>query len=218
MSFKTQEDQAAAIQAAHLEIEKRKTIEAVYGKFPTFLRCEANDRAIIEIINRWAGPDVAPTAELFVLALEENPDAISRMAASPEAKIRARLIEEILSALETGGRAHDAFSLKNEKARLQNFTTAALHARLAELKTKHQLAATPVPVLKALVADARRDTRKFPGYIDLPLTIVPRGEVQAVRCDATYLLNLGRTNYPEYRRMCTIFGTEQITARQQGKS
>jgi hypothetical protein len=218
MSFRTQEEQTKAIEAAHLELEKRKTIETVYAKFPTFLRCEANDKAIIEIITRWAGPDVIPTADLFMFAYEENEEeVIKRMGVYPEAKIRARLIEDILDLLETRGNGHDALSLKTEKSRLATFTTQALHARLAELKVKQQMAGVPVSELKRFVANARKETRRFPGYPDLPATIVPRGQVQAVRCDSVYLLNLARTDYHEYRHLCAKFSTEQITARQQGR-
>jgi hypothetical protein len=216
--FKTREDQEAAIAAAHCEIEKRKTIEIVYAKFPTFLRCEANDKAIIEIITRWAGPDVIPTADLFMSAMDENKeDVVSRMATQPEAKIRASLIEEILHLLATRGIGHDAISLKTEKARLENATTQALHQRLSELKVKQQMASAPVPVLKALVADAHRDQRKYPGYPDLPTTLVPRGQVQAIRCDSTYLLGLAKKDFYEYKRMVDRFGSAQITDRQQGK-
>jgi hypothetical protein len=217
MGFKTQADQSAAIQAAHLESEKRKTIETVYAKFPTFLRCDANDKAIIEIIERFAGVDVVPTADLFMSAYDENQEeVISRMGTRPEAKIRAQLIEDILHLLETRGTSHDAFSLKTEKTRLENVTTQALHARLSELKVKQQMAGKSVGDLKKIVSDARRETRRFPGFSDLPATIVPRGAVQGVRVDSAYLLNLARTDYYEYKMLVRKFGSEQITARQKG--
>jgi hypothetical protein len=223
MSFKTAEDQAAAIHAAHLELEKRRTIEAVYTKFPMFPPNDANDKAIIEIIARWIGSDVIPTADLFMSAYEENPaDVINRMIVSPESKTRARLIEEICDLLRApdpsgrGGR-YSSFNIDSVRIKMDSWSLPQLQARKDEIVRTQILNKKPLTELKEMVHEAHRDTRRFRGYPNLPATIVPRGQVQAVRCDSAYLLNLARIDFHEYRRMVDKFGSDQITARQQRK-
>ena len=65
--------------------------------------------------------------------------------------------------------------------------------------------------LRAELVEAHRDTSKYPGYPDLPLEIVPKGKVRAVRCDAKYLKSLDATALRDMcRRYYRVFNTEQL--------
>jgi hypothetical protein len=157
MRFKTQEEHRWAAEAAGLEYAKRQTIAAVYQKFPLMTRCEANERMILELIKRWANwPDVIPSIELFLNALDENPEAINDFAQQPEVKIRQQLSEQIIDLLREKGKGHDEFTLKQEAKRHELLSLEELRARLADLQMKAKMAATPVTELKQFVADAHR--------------------------------------------------------------
>jgi hypothetical protein len=157
MSFKTQEEHRRAAEAAGLEYAKRQTIAAVYQKFPLMVRCMANDGMILELIKRWSNwADVVPSLELFLNALDENPDAINDFAQQPEVKIRQQLSEQIIDLLSEKGKGHDEFTLRQEAKRHALLSLEELRARLADLQMKAKMAATPVTELKRLVADAHR--------------------------------------------------------------
>ena len=72
MSFTTQVQQQRAIEAAALENAKKNLVAFVYQKFPTLIVCDANSRMIVELTERWAGPDIVPTSEVFMSMLDEN--------------------------------------------------------------------------------------------------------------------------------------------------
>src|SRR5438046_10467792 len=138
--FRTREDQDPAIQAAHYELEKKKTTEAVYAKFPLLVRCMANDKAIIELVHRFVGPDVVPTAELFFTALDENPGAINSLSQQPEAITRSQFTAQSIGLLRAKGKGHDAFTLKQEEKRLAFLSISDLRIRLRDLQMKASMA------------------------------------------------------------------------------
>src|SRR5260370_42636056 len=71
MSFRNIDQQNAAIEAAAHEQAKRNTIAYAYQKYPTLVQCDANNRMLIELVERWAGtevhasPALASRARLF---------------------------------------------------------------------------------------------------------------------------------------------------------
>src|SRR5258708_4043534 len=84
MSFKNLQQQNEAIEAAAYEQAKRNTIAYAYQKYPTLVQCDANNRMLIELVERWAGDEVQPSPALFDSMLDENgKDALSMLAQQP---------------------------------------------------------------------------------------------------------------------------------------
>lgn len=218
MSFRTMEDQQRAIRVAALEAEKKKVIGQVYGKYQQMIHCEANERQIIGVIERFAGVDVVPTFDLFETALAENPKEMKNFATQPVERTREQIIEEILTLLasKNGGRdgKFNDFNLRSEEKRMASWTPDALRNRLHEIRTRQRMASTPVPVLKSFVRDAHRDpNNKFPGWPVLPARMVPPGKIQAVDVNADYLNGLVRTDIWQFKRLVRLYGSEQVDAR-----
>src|SRR5713226_9764328 len=156
MSFRNIDQQNAAIEAAAHEQAKRNTIAYAYQKHPTLVQCDANNRMLIELVERWAGTEVHPSPALFDSMLDENgPDALSMLARQPVERTKEQIIEEILTLLasKNGGRdgKYDAYNLKSEETRMKSWSLDALRARLNEIKAKQGMAAAPVEVLKTYV-------------------------------------------------------------------
>src|SRR5712664_1831023 len=136
MSFRTAVQQQAAVEAAKMENAKKQTIEAVYAAHQDFMRCEANDRAILAVIARWTGNnlDVLPSKAIFDEALLENPDEINNFARQTLPVIHQQLVSEILTLLRARSR-RDEFLIKSEATRMKSWSIDALRIRLSELKT-----------------------------------------------------------------------------------
>ena len=158
MRYKNLEQQQQAVEAAKYENAKRQTRVHVYQEYLRVLPCDANDKYITEIIDRWTGnnPDVLHSLQLFEEAIAENPTQFNSLAKQPEAKTCAQLIDQIIDMLAAHGKGHDAFTLKQECTRLQTLSIPALRARLADLQMKAKMAATDVATLKNFVAESRR--------------------------------------------------------------
>src|ERR1700751_3095274 len=112
MSFRTYGDQQDAIIAAKVERAKRDTIAYVYQERQDFVRCEANDRAILEVIQRWTGYDsnVLPSKDIFDQAISENPDELKHFARTTLDKAKEQVSEEYLQILSHKSR-QDRYSL-----------------------------------------------------------------------------------------------------------
>jgi hypothetical protein len=172
MSFISRSEQQQMLEAAALENAKRECIAAVYAEHQEFVRCEANNRAIIDACSRWANSDsVLPSVAIFNEAMAENPGEIKNFARQSEAITREQLTEQIIELLAAKGKGHDVFTLKQEEKRLTMLSIPALRARLADLQIKAKMASIPVPALKAFVKDAHTDKRKYPGFPELPKTV-----------------------------------------------
>jgi hypothetical protein len=209
MGFTNAAQQEAAIQAAAVEQEKRRVVEQVYAKFPgTIVRCMANERHIISIIERWAGPDVIPSLYMFEEAIRENPSEFDSLAQQQESKTREQLSEQIISLLAAGGKAHDAYTLQQERTRLKTLSTEALHVRLADIQRAHGMAHRPVTELKAIVAESRVDHRRFPGFPELPKTLWH----QSAHVPVNALFFRGLDGY-EIRRWNRLYSVEQVNQR-----
>jgi hypothetical protein len=211
MGFRTMEQQQAAINAAQLEQERRKTIELVYGKHQQMIRCLANERLIIEVIERFAG-EVVPSFGIFEDAILENPDEMKNFATQAVEKSKEQITEDILSLLSSkdGGRdgKFNDFNLQSEKSRMASWSLEALRVRLAEIKTKQHMATTPVSVLKAFVSDAHADKRKYPGFPELPKQIWNGTDHVAV--NASFFRRL---DAHEVRRYTRLYSVEQVNDR-----
>lgn len=159
----------------------------------------------------------------FALGRLSSLSQYARQHVSTPAEKRAALIDEICDLLRApdpsgkGGR-YSSSDLRNEKIKMASWSRETLQARISELLSKQVQNKMSVPQLRQVVRDAARDTRRCPGYPNLPEMIVPPGQVKAVRCDSAYLLNLARSDFYEYKRMCARYSTAQISDRQQGKS
>ena len=212
MSFQTQLDQERAIQAAHLELEKKKVIAQVYQKYQQLLRCDANAGLIIEVIERFAGDEAVPSLDLFQTALDLNPDEMKSFAIQPIERTREQIVEEYLRLLAAHSR-QDAYSLKSEEARLRHLPIEALRQRLSDLKVRQKMASQSVSTVKAIVADAHADKSAFPGWPTLPSRLVPQGSIQSVEVNADYLNGLAKTDIWLFKRFVRLYGSEQIDAR-----
>lgn len=206
--FRNAVQQEEAVQAARMENAKKQTVEAVYAKYPTIVRCEANERQILSLVLAWAqNPQALPTFELFQSMLEENPEAMESLATQPLERIRQQIAEEILSLLAAHSR-RDALMLKSEEARMKSWSLDALRIRLAELKTKIGMVSTPVAALKSFVRDSRPDYSQWP---ELPKTIWTG--VAYIPLNAAYIKSLPAF---EIRRLQRIYGP-QVDQRLRGK-
>ena len=213
MSFRNINQQNAAIEAAAHEQAKRNTIAYAYQKYPTLLQCDANNRMIIELVERWAGTEVHPSPALFDSMLDENgKDALSMLAQQPVERSKEQIRAEILTLLasKSGGRdgKFDSYNLRSEEKRMASWSLDALRARLNEIKTKQPMAVEPVSTLKTFVAESRRDTSPYPGFPQMPKEVWQDGK--------TVLLNAATikamSSY-EVRRLARIYSDRQLNAR-----
>ena len=213
MSFTTQVQQQRAIEAAALENAKKNLVAFVYQKFPTLIVCDANSRMIVELTERWAGPDIVPTSEVFMSMLDENgKDALSMLAQQPVERSKEQLREEILTLLasKNGGRdgKFDAYNLRSEEARMKSWSLDALRARLNEIRTKQRMAVAPVSALKTFVAESRRDTSPYPGFPQMPKEVWQDGKTVPLNAATIKAMS----SY-EIRRLARIYSDRQLNAR-----
>jgi hypothetical protein len=206
VSYKNLEQQQKAEAAAKLENSKRVTRAYVYRKWPTVLPCDANDRRITDIIDRWTGnnPDVLHTPQIFEEAIAENPAELDSLAHQSEYVTRRQLTDSIIEILRAKGKGHDEFTLKSERTRLKTFTIEALRSRLADLQSKAHMATQSMETLKQIVVDARPNT----GFAALPRQLFENG--QTVTVNAAYIRALDTFSL---KRMCRVYSTEAVNQR-----
>jgi len=216
----TQKDVEAKTRVNAFEVERQRGVDAIYQHYRNLKPCEANQKMMSEICDQWAGEPIAPNVTVFEHMLEANPELIDNLAIQHINDQRKDLIVQILDLLRSKNEGQDGLysthDLRLEKMKLATKTREQLQARLAEIQTKQAQAKMSVLELRQIVREATKDIRRYAGYTNMPEMIVPPGQVQAVRCDSAYLLNLARTDFYEYKRLCTRFGTQQITDRQRG--
>jgi hypothetical protein len=134
------------------------------------------------------------------------------------AEVREDLVEQICEKFRSpkgdgaGGRYSDD-NLKSLRLQMKYWSIDQLKAKLESVTSKQEQAKLTVPELKKIVQDAQ-PKRRADGYPTLPKFLVPEGQVQAIRCDSAYLLNLARVDYYSYKKLVSRFGSEQITERQ----
>jgi hypothetical protein len=175
---------------------------------------------VYEICDQWAGEPIAPNVTVLELALQANPELVDSFAIEHINEQRKDLVQQILALLRSTNEGRDGLystaDLRSEKIRMASWSREKLQARVSEIQSKQAQAKLSVPQLHQIVREATKDTRRYSGYPNLPDFLVPPGQVQAVRCDSTYLLNLARTDFWEYKRLCNRFSSQQITDRQKG--
>jgi hypothetical protein len=147
--------------------------------------------------------DATTSDEDFEFALHTMHTQLSRTRVPTPQETKSEVIEEILSLLSAHSR-RDEFMLKSEETRLKHMSLDALQARLAELKYKIGAVSTPVSTLKAFVAETRADTRKYPGFPDLDLTVT-----------AATIRNLSSA---ELRKLIRLHSVVQVNERLAGRS
>jgi hypothetical protein len=206
MSYKNLEQQQQAVEAAKYENAKRLTRVHVYQKYQRVVPCDANDKRISDICNRWLGgnSDVLHSLGIFEEACAANPTEYNSLAKQVESVTCEQLINQIIGLLATKGKAHDDFTLRSERTRLKTFTIPMLRARLVDLQTKAHMAGQSMQQLKQVVADAR-PVRGFPM---LPKQLFENGVTRNV--DASYLKALDLYNL---RRMCRIYSLDAVNQR-----
>jgi len=211
--FKTEQDRERMIQAAALENVKKNLVAFVYQKFPILIVCESNSRMIVELTERWAGPDIVPTPEAFLSMLDENgKDALSMLAQQPVERTKEQITQEILTLLasKNGGRdgKYDAYNLRSEEARMKSWSLDALRARLSEIRTKQRMVVQPVAALKTFVAESRRDTSPYPGFPQMPKEVWQDGKTVPLNA-----LTIKAMSSYEVRRLARIYSDRQLNAR-----
>jgi hypothetical protein len=205
-TYRNLEQQQQAVEAAKVTNAERLTCIHVFQKWPTLVVCEANEKGILDIINRWTGnnPDVLPSIQIFEEVIAENPAEFNTLAKQTEDVTRRQLTDSIIELLATKGKAHDDFSLKSERTRLKTFTIPMLRARLADLQTKAHMAGQSMQQLKQVVAAAR----PVPGFPMLPKQLFENGATVIV--NATYLKALDAFSL---KRLCRIYSVEAVNSR-----
>jgi len=168
---------------------------------------QANYKAVKEYC------DPLPISVSAFRMLMDNPQAAATLDLADDSQ---RTISEIIRLLREHGK-YTEHDLKTHEKKLRTMTREAQRARLAEVRSKQAQAKLSVPELKQIVREGTTQTRRYPGYPNLPDMLVPPGQVQAVKCDAAYLLGLAKNDFYEYKRMVARFSAEQITARQRGE-
>ena len=206
MGYKNLEQQQSAVEKMRADNAKEATRADVYRKYPAVKPCKANDKCITEICDRWleGSPDVLHDLGVFEAAIQENPSEFDSLAKEAELEAREGLTDKIIETLSQYGKGHDAFSLKQERTRLKAFSVPMLRDRLADLQSKARMASLSTSQLKQIVADARKDTRRFPGFPDLD-TSVTAAQIKAMPS-------------AELRKTVRMFSAEQVNARLAGRS
>jgi hypothetical protein len=119
------------------------------------------------------------------------------------AELKAQLIDKILELLNL-----DAYQSKNERQRMQFWTLEQLSQRLENAVSKKQLANRPLHELHE-IARGTQEIRPYPGYATLASSIVPRGQIVAIKT-RDYLDQLGRTDLHAFKKMVEVYGSKQI--------
>lgn len=217
----TREAHEEQLRATAFEAEREQGLQAIYAHYRNFKPCDANRKMIYDICDQWAGEPIVPNVTVLDLALQANPGLIDSFAIQHINEQRKDLVQQILALLSSKNEGRDGLystaDLRSDKIRMASWDREKLQTRLSEIQAKQAQAKLSLPQLHQIVRDATKDSRRYPGYPNLPELIVPPGQIQAVRCDSAYLLRLARTDFFEYKRLVARFGSEQITARQQGK-
>jgi hypothetical protein len=191
MGYKNLEQQQQAVEAAKYENAKRQTRAHVYQKYLRVLPCDANDKLISHIVDRWTdnNPDVLHSLQLFEQAIAENPTEFNSLAKQKKKQTVEQLIGQIIDMLVAHGKGHDAFTLKQERTRLQTFSIPALRTRLADLQVKAKMASTDVASLKNFVAESRRpapQSKVLPAeYTRERIYLMPSHEIRKLTRDWT---------------------------------
>lgn len=136
--------------------------------------------------------------------------ATQRVPTAEETK--AALIDKIIERLQTTNNKHWQIphNVQIERAKMQFHSIEQLTARLDEIVRAQTLNALSPEERQKIVVEGRRYT----GYPQLSKTVVRPGTVRAVPQDAAYLRSL---DLWDLKRLCRLYGTEQVNARLAGR-
>jgi hypothetical protein len=155
---------------------------------------------------------LSATEEQWQLAFNDLKKQLSFRPTPTRDQQKEALIEEIRVLLTGIMSPHD---LKNEITKLQKYKSLEeVVARRDQIRERQRLAKMDTDQIRSELQAGRPRERRYFGYPDLPETIVPAHSIQAVRCDAAYLIGLAKIDFYEYKKLVSKYGSQQITDRQ----
>ncbi|MGC1492178.1 MAG: hypothetical protein WA798_12470 [Candidatus Acidiferrum sp.] len=204
-----EQDKVAVENAAQYQ-SNLETYNRWLEKHPDINPCIANQKAFEEYLD-WAD-EVTPADLDFALGnmLDRLQLATQRVPTPEETK--AALIDKIIERLQTTNNKHWQIphNVQIERAKMQFWSLEQLTARLEEIVRAQTLNALSPEERQKIVVEGRRYT----GYPQLSKTVVRPGTVRAVPQDAAYLRSLDPF---DLKRLCRLYGVEQVNARLAGR-
>jgi hypothetical protein len=196
----------AAKATAELEKRNREVFFEVLCLFPL-----NDNEANYKLLLAWSGDGV--------ITLEKAEYLIKRKPAGFKLSLttRERIIEELGELLRNGcsEKVLSAHDFKMWKFRAGTWSLRQLREYRRELALKRTLD-TAQKARNYLTEVREGETEKrYPGFPQLLTTVVPRGEVFSRPLDAAYLKSLDAY---ELKRLCQVYGSEQVTDRLNGRS
>jgi hypothetical protein len=110
----------------------------------------------------------------------------------------------------SGGKYSDLDLSAFRKNKAPFMSISELTAKLEQIVRSQTIAKQPMSETKQILVSAR----KYQGYPTLGKTVVPPGQVHAIQQDAAYLKSLDSW---ELKRLCRLYGVEQVNNRLAGK-
>lgn len=158
-----------------------------------FASHQANYRVILD----WCSGELSMTKIDWLM--QRKPDGLTLDWADEKPK----LIEAILAARQYS-------NLEQERKRLRLLTRVQLIDQLAHMVTKEELSKFTAAELRQGLAEHRKsNVPRYPGFENLPRTIVPRGFVTAVDT-AEFLRHVAHTDVRTFEYYCKRYGVQQI--------
>jgi G:T/U-mismatch repair DNA glycosylase len=204
-----EQDKVAAETAAQYD-QNLVLYRAWIKKHPEVADCTANEKAFQEYLD-WEDSFVESDLDFALGNLRSRLSlAIQRIPTAEETK--QSLIAKILERLQSTNNKHwqVPHNVQTEQTKMQFWNLEQLTARLNDVVRAQELSTKPVNELKVIVESAR----KYVGYPQLGKTVVPPGTIHAVPLNADYLKSLDPW---DLKRLCRLYGVEQVNSRLAGK-
>ena len=189
------------------------TYQAWVVKHPEFYDCEANRNMLFGTYGYMDFTDPLSESDLdFAYGNLKTHLALQHVPTPEETK--AALIDKICSLIASSNEGRDgkfdSHNLNTERTKMNFWSIQELATRLEDVMRKQSLASKPIGELQQIVQSAR----KYVGYPQLGKTVVPPGTVHAVNLNAAYLQSLDAY---ALKRLCRLYGIEQVNNRLAGK-
>jgi hypothetical protein len=205
-------DKADAASAERREVSQT-AFKQWLAKHPEVPDCDA----VENLFREYADWDDALTEADFEFAYGNLRGNITLQKVSPpptDEQVKAALIEKICSLIASSNQGRDgkfdSYNLITERTKMNFWSIPELAARLEDVIRKQSMAAKPISELQTIV----RSARKYVGFPQLGRTVVAPGTVHAVNLDAAYLRGLDSW---DLKKLCRLYGVEQVNARLAGK-
>ena len=204
-----EQDKLAAENAAQYQ-SNLETYNRWLEKHPDINPCIANQKAFEEYLD-WAD-EFTPADLDFALGNMLNRVQLATQRIPTPEETKAALIDKIIERLQTTNNKHwqVPHNVQIERAKMQFWSLEQLTARLEEIVRAQTLNALSPEERQKIVVEGRRYT----GYPQLSKTVVRPGTVRAVPQDAAYLRSLDPF---DLKRLCRLYGVEQVNARLAGR-